>query len=69
MKNTYFDTFPMTKDDEDNIYWNNGKKIGRLVRMAGDGEWAFEPVLEGGVWTHLVLITISNYLASKNLEE
>ena len=52
-----------------NVYWSNGKKIGRLVRMTGDGEWAFEPILGGGVWTTYVLITIANYLDNKNLEK
>ncbi len=45
---------------------HNKKRIGELVRMPGDGEWAFLPYLNGGVWTAWVLRKIADLLDEKN---
>ncbi len=42
----------------------NGKKIGELVLM--DGEWAFLPDLNGGVWTAHILRKIADLLDESN---
>ncbi len=45
---------------------SNGKKIGELVRMPGDGEWAFLPDLNGGLWTSWILRQIADIIDESN---